>query len=94
MNVWKPIALVAVAGFVGAIGIQAASADDGWKCPGHDNLTKAYSALAGPTGHMGNAQKFNDFDMKGHANNAKNFITQAMGEIQAACAALPPPSGK
>ena len=41
MNVWKPIALVAVAGLVGAIGIQAASADDGWKCSGHDNLTNA-----------------------------------------------------
>ncbi len=82
MNVWKPVALVAVAGLVVSVGMQTANA--GGK---HPNLEAAATALTAATTALDAAQKANEYDLGGHAKNAKTAITTAQTEVTAALAA-------
>ncbi len=82
MNVWKPIALVAIGGLVASVGVQAANA-----AGNHPNLSAAATGLTAATNALDAAQKANEFDLGGHAKNAKGLITQAQTEVAAALAA-------
>ncbi len=82
MNVWKPIALVAVAGLIVSVGMQTANA--GGK---HPNLDAAAAALGTANSALDAAQKANEFDLGGHAKNAKAAIATAQSEVAAAVAA-------
>jgi hypothetical protein len=82
MNVWKPIALVAITGLVASVGAQAAHAG-----ASHPNLSAAAAGLTTATNAIDAAQKANEFDLGGHAKNAKGLIAQAQSEVAAALAA-------
>ncbi len=92
MKIWKLVAIVSAAAFsgifAGALGARTASADGGWSCPKHGNLTIAHGDVMNARQHMTDAQNANDFDMKGHAGNAKTALETAKGEIEAACQVL------
>jgi len=88
MNAWKPIALVAVCGLVASLGIQVASADGPWRCPGHGNLDVAMGDLVNANAHLVDAQKNNNYDMQGHAAHAEQLVNEAKKEISAACDVL------
>jgi len=88
MNVWKPLALVAGVGLAASVATQIASAGDQWSCPNHGNLTTAFGDLRAAKEHMSAAQQANDFDMKGHAAQAKTDIDDAQAQIKQACEVL------
>jgi hypothetical protein len=80
MNAWKPAALVAVAGLVVSLGTQIASAAG----DRHPNLTAATSDLQNASNKISAAQQANEFDMQGHAAQAKNLIGQALEQVSLA----------
>jgi hypothetical protein len=80
MNAWKPVALVAVAGLALSLGTQVASAS-GDK---HPNLTAASGDLQGAANRVSAAQQANEFDMQGHAAQAKALIGQALEQLSLA----------
>jgi len=82
MNVWKPVALVAVAGLVVSVGLQTANAG-----ANHPHLNDASAGLTAATAALKAAQVANEYDLKGHAKNAEGFIAQAQTEVAAALAA-------
>jgi hypothetical protein len=82
MNVWKPIAIVAVAGLIASVGLQTANA--GGK---HPNIEAASAALTNASAALDKAQSANEYDLGGHAKNAKGLISQAQTEVAAALAA-------
>ncbi len=92
MKIWKLVAIVSAAAFsgilAGALGARTASADGAWTCPRHNNLTVAHGDVMNARQHMSEAQTANDFDMKGHAGNAKTALETAKTEIEAACQVL------
>jgi type II secretory pathway pseudopilin PulG len=79
MNVWKPIAIVAVAGLVASVGLQTANAT-----AKHPNIEAASAALNSATTALDAAQKANEYDLAGHAQKAKGLISQAQSEVAAA----------
>jgi hypothetical protein len=80
MNAWKPIAIVAVAGLALSLGTQIASAS-GDRRP---NLTAASGDLQGASNKISAAQQANEFDMQGHAAQAKALIAQAVEQLSLA----------
>jgi hypothetical protein len=77
MNAWKPVAIVAVAGLVVSLGTQVASASG----DRHPNLTAASGDLQGAANKISAAQQVNEFDMQGHAAQAKTLIAQALEQV-------------
>jgi len=84
MNVWKPIALVAVAGLVASVGAQVASANGSVQNDQHPNLTHASEHLTAAAADITAAQTANEFDLGGHAAKAKELIGKAQAEVAAA----------
>jgi hypothetical protein len=80
MNAWKPIAIVAVAGLALSLGTQIASASG----DRHPNLTAASGDLQGASNKISAAQQANEFDMQGHAAQAKALIAQAVEQLSLA----------
>jgi hypothetical protein len=80
MNAWKTTAVVAVAGLVASLGTQIASAAG----DRHPNLTHASEHLGAAANDVSAAQVANEYDMQGHAANAKKLIAQAQSELAAA----------
>jgi hypothetical protein len=80
MNVWKPVALVAISGLVVSLGTQVAMAG-GDK---HPNLTAAAGALEGASNKLSAAQQANEFDLGGHAAQAKGLVAQAQEQVRLA----------
>jgi hypothetical protein len=76
MNVWKPIALAAIAATVASVGTQIASAGDK-----HPNLTAAADNLTKAAGDLSRAQQANEYDLGGHAAKAKDLIAAAQTEV-------------
>ena len=80
MNRWKLATVVAASGLAVSLATQlAVAAGDR-----HPNLTAAQADLANATSHIGTAQTANEFDMGGHAANAKSLIAQASEQIRLA----------
>jgi hypothetical protein len=52
--------------------------------PRHPNLEAAQQLIDQALGRLDAAQRANEYDMGGHAQNAKNLLMQAKGEIRAA----------
>lgn len=70
--------LAAVLGaFVGA-GITALAA------PEHKNIDNAHAAIVQALGKIDDAQKANEFDLGGHAQKARDLLTQAEPELKQA----------
>lgn len=85
MNVWKPIAVCAVAGLVASVGVQIASANgSSISADRHPNLTKARDSLTAATGALKAAQTANEYDLGGHAAKAEVLIAQAQSEVEQA----------
>lgn len=91
MNVWKPIALVLAAGFVGSIAIQAAHAGGappqtlpattcGSKQP---NMVAAYTAISTANSSLNAA----DQDKQGYRAKALADVLQAANDINSGCTA-------
>jgi len=78
MNVWKPIAIVSVAGLVAMAGLQVAQAGN------HPNLDDANNALSNAAGWVDKAQAANGDKLGGHGQKAKAAITTAQAEVNAA----------
>ncbi|MGP8250707.1 MAG: hypothetical protein ACLQHF_01655 [Terracidiphilus sp.] len=55
--------------------------------PRHPNLVAAQQLIDQAIYKITAAQQANEFDMGGHAQNAKNLLMQAKGEIRAAAQA-------
>jgi hypothetical protein len=53
----------------------------------HPNLDAAQQLIDQALVRLDGAQRANEFDMGGHAQNAKNLLMQAKGEIRAAAQA-------
>lgn len=73
----KPIICCALVGFL----LSCASV------PRHPNLVAAQQFAEEAIGKISEAQKANDFDMKGHAAKAKALLEQAIEEIRLAAQA-------
>jgi hypothetical protein len=80
MNVWKPVALVAISGLALSLGTQVAMAG-GDK---HPNLTAAAGDLQGASNKLSAAQQANEFDLGGHAAQAKSLVAQAAEQVRLA----------
>lgn len=87
----KRVIAAAVGGLVLGVGLTALAAD---KFPRHPNLNTAYNDLMNATQHITAAQQANEFDMNGHAANAKNLIAQAVTQLDQAAAAANENAGK
>jgi hypothetical protein len=89
MNVWKPIALCAIAGLAASIGIQAAKANPNptphpWVqgCgAGQPNMMNAVNSLQTGLGYLQKA----DADKGGHRANAITAANTAIAETNAGC---------
>jgi hypothetical protein len=87
----KRVMTSAVVGMVMGIVVTAWAED---KFPRHPNLQKAYVSLNQATKDISAAQVANEFDMDGHAAQAKGFIAQAQGQLDLAAAAANANAGK
>jgi hypothetical protein len=57
------------------------------KFPRHPNLQKSYTSLNEASQHISAAQAANEYDMDGHAAQAKSLIGQAIAQLEQAAAA-------
>lgn len=77
----KKIILALVLGAVVGGGITAIAA------PEHKNIDNAHDAIVKALARIDDAQKANEFDLGGHAQKAKDLLTQAEPELKQAAAA-------
>jgi len=80
----KHMMMSAVVGMIMGVVLTAWAED---KFPRHPNLQKAYTALNNATSAISAAQTANEFDMEGHAAQAKTLISQAQTQLDQAAAA-------
>lgn len=74
----KQIILALILGAAVGAGVAAIAAET------NPNITKAEDLMSQALAKIGDAQKANEFDLAGHAQKAKDLVTQAQGEMKQA----------
>jgi len=80
MNVWKPIAMLSIAAFVGSVGVQAAMADGA--CHNQPNMEAARQALKSARAALDRAEH----NKGGWRDRAIGAADNGIRETQAGCA--------